>query len=482
MPPKIDKEIIVAGSESSTYVPFQAIDKDNDNDHDNGNEKDNDKSVSPPCVVVNDPRMLDADGICRNCSSDTNGEVVCCYECKGNFHATCYEVKNSRRVYFTDNVCSLSFLKSFNTNTESKQKSKRSGNFLFHCDSCVTLENLRNAADLKTHVHTLETKMSKLDADIDTIKNLLLNPATLHGLSMTAGNSSTSPTLSPVNSIPETGVPNDVTKNPWCDSNRVEKLRHPASVIVSSAGENVPLSDLKTIITENNIFVNNTFENKAGEIVITTSSQADRTKLVHSISEKFPQSNLKQPLTKLPTISISGIRDEIEPDDLYATIMKLYPDIKSLIDSGETFSVLSVRKQRNHQTEKPMFQASVRVSNAIRKLIENRDNFLSIGLYRCKVYDHFYIKRCNKCQKFGHYSAQCKAPSHVCAHCTGDHDTNSCTNKGTQSFQPSCANCKNSKRSDQQYTHSATDRSCPAYISEQHKLKHSISYYTQKNW
>ena len=446
----------------------------------NGNDNDSDVSASPPCFVVNDPRMLDADGICRNCSFDTKGEVVCCYECKSNFHATCYEMKGGKRVYFSDNVCSFSFLKSFITNTESKQKSKRSGNFMFHCDSCVTLENLRSAADLKTHVHTLETKMSKLDADIFTIKNLLLNPATFHGLSMAAG-SSTSPTISPVNSIPDNVVHN-VPENPWCDSNRVEKLRHPASVIVSDAGEKVPLSDLKTIITDNNIFVDNTFENKKGETVITLSSQADRTKLVHSISEKFPQSNLKQPITKLPTISISGIRDEIKPDDLYETIMKLYPDIKSLINSGETFSVLSVRKQRNHQTEKPLFQASVRVSNAIRKLIENRDNFLSIGLYRCKVYDHFYIKRCNKCQKFGHYSAQCKASNHVCAYCTEDHETNSCTNKATNSFQPSCANCKHSKRTDEQFTHSATDRSCPAYVSEQHKLKQSISYYTQKNW
>ena len=169
--------------------------------------------------------------------------------------------------------------------------------------------------------------------------------------------------------------------------------------------------------------------------------------------------------------------------DLNDQIMQLYPEIKSLCDAGEVFSVLSVRKQRNFSNENQFFQASVRVSNSIRKLIENRGDYLSIGLYRCKVYDHFYVKRCNQCQHFGHYQAQCKASQPVCAHCTGNHETSGCKVKEQSSFQPSCINCKRSKLSnnDQQYTHCATDRICPTYQNEQNKLKKSISYYNQKN-
>ena len=442
----------------------------------NGNDKDSDENSSPPCFVVDDPRMLSTDGICKNCSAETKGEVVCCYECKNNFHATCNESRNGKRVNLPDNVCSPSLLVSLNKNTESKLKSNCSGMFFFHCKSCVTRENFKNAADVKTHVHALETKMTSMEADIITIKNLLLAANTGN----TSSDVSKSAEVSATSSTPSSA--NFVFDNPWRDSKRVENLRHPASVIVCEDGETVPKPDLETIIKANNIIIDNTFTNRNGETVVTASSQADRVKLVEALTQRFPDSKLKQPKEKLPTVSISGIKEDIQPESLSASIMKLYPEIKSLTDSGETFSVISVRKQRNHSIDNPLFQASVRVSNSIRKLIENRDNYLSIGLYRCKVYDHFYVKRCNKCQLFGHYIAHCKASHPVCALCSDEHETNSCPNKGSSSFKPSCVNCKKSKRTDEQYTHSATDRTCPTYVSEQHKLKKSISYYTSKNW
>ena len=243
----------------------------------------------------------------------------------------------------------------------------------------------------------------------------------------------------------------------------------------------MPLTDLENIITSNSIEANNTFKNKDGHTVVTLASQANRTKLVSALKHDYPQSDLRQPKVKLPTISISGIKGEITADLLKGQIMKLYPEIQSLVESGETFTVLSVRKQRNYSDENKLHQATIRVSNCIRKFIENRDDYLSIGLYRCKIYDHFYVKRCNKCQKFGHYKAECISPVSVCSECSGNHDSLQCPEKSKVSFHPSCVNCKKSKDNSEQHTHSAADRSCPAYQSEQNKLKNSISYYTQKN-
>ena len=141
-----------------------------------------------------------------------------------------------------------------------------------------------------------------------------------------------------------------------------------------------------------------------------------------------------------------------------------------------------MKQQRNSSGVNKLYQASVRVSNSIRKFIENRDNYLSIGLYRCKVYDHFYVKRCNRCQKYGHYKAQCQASKPVCAQCSGNHDTTECPEMSKPSFQPVCVNCFNSNENSQQHTHSAADRTCPTYQLEQNKLKKSISYYAQKNF
>ena len=97
----------------------------------------------------------------------------------------------------------------------------------------------------------------------------------------------------------------------------------------------------------------------------------------------------------------------------------------------------------------------------MRKFIENRNDYLSAGLYRCKVYDHFYVKRCNKCQEFGHYRAQCKSSHSVCANCCGDHESINCEEKSKESFIPSCKNCEKSKNHSTQHDHLATDRTCP---------------------
>ena len=59
-----------------------------------------------------------------------------------------------------------------------------------------------------------------------------------------------------------------------------------------------------------------------------------------------------------------------------------------------------LRKQNKNE----LFQANVRVSNNIRKFIENNDDRVYVGFgERCKVYDHFHVKRCNNCQKYGHF-------------------------------------------------------------------------------
>ena len=164
-------------------------------------------------------------------------------------------------------------------------------------------------------------------------------------------------------------------------------------------------------------------------------------------------------------------------DEFNHTIIAVNPGLRSLVEAGETFHVLSMREQKRSVQSKRLFQASVRVSPVVRKFIEKQDDYLSIGLYRCKVYDHFYIKRCNHCQQYGHYKANCKAPTPVCGHCTGSHESESCTKKKAPDFTPSCINCKKSKNDSSMHSHSAIDRSCPTYQNEQQRLKKSIPYY-----
>ena len=153
----------------------------------------------------------------------------------------------------------------------------------------------------------------------------------------------------------------------------------------------------------------------------------------------------------------------------------MHDEIASLVDGGSVFDVLYVRPQRHGNR----FQACIRVSNEIRKFIEHLGNRLYIGMYSCNVYDHFYVKRCNNCQKYHHYLEKCKAPKPTCAKCAENHKTTDCTNCNANNFVPTCMNCKN-ERSSHSHTHEATALDCPIYKAAKDKLRLSIKFYNSK--
>ena len=154
----------------------------------------------------------------------------------------------------------------------------------------------------------------------------------------------------------------------------------------------------------------------------------------------------------------------------------MHDEIIGLADQGSVFDVLYVRPQRQGKR----FQACIRVSNEIRKFIQHLGDRLYIGMYSCNVYDHFYVKRCNNCQKYHHYQDKCKAERPNCAKCAGEHRTADCTRCQSANFVPTCINCKHEKTSFT-HTHEATSLECPTYKAAQDKLKKSISFYSSKN-
>ena len=90
------------------------------------------------------------------------------------------------------------------------------------------------------------------------------------------------------------------------------------------------------------------------------------------------------------------------------------------------------------------------------------------------MYNHFYTKRCNHCQKYGHYLADCKSVKPVCGHCSKEHETTTCPNTNRP---PTCINCVLSNISDT--NHKASDIQCPSYKNAQNKLRNSIMYYSK---
>ena len=123
-------------------------------------------------------------------------------------------------------------------------------------------------------------------------------------------------------------------------------------------------------------------------------------------------------------------------------------------------------------------QIVARVSGDIRKAIKkNRDKiFADLTTYR--VVDRFYIKRCNKCQKFGHYEKDCENEAR-CGYCCGAHSTTDCTENPEKNHELyKCINCKDAGKNPEK--HSALWHKCPTYIEMQKKMKKTIPYH-QKN-
>ena len=122
--------------------------------------------------------------------------------------------------------------------------------------------------------------------------------------------------------------------------------------------------------------------------------------------------------------------------------------------------------------------AVVRVGCKIRILIASNRNTVFIGLTACRVYDRFFVKRCNKCQDYGQYAKSCQN-SAKCGFCSGDHQSCDChLNNYSEYSSMTCVNCKMNNLPCT--GHSTFWSKCPSYLAAQVKMKKRIPYYKIK--
>ena len=119
-----------------------------------------------------------------------------------------------------------------------------------------------------------------------------------------------------------------------------------------------------------------------------------------------------------------------------------------------------------------MYQTLFSISKALRDLFENYNDKVFIGLHSCKIYERFYVKRCYRCQKYGHYIGQCSDEVLCCGKCAGNHKTTDCQVTLEQTDKHRCSNCKLANKPDK---HLVSSSSCPIFQEEQIKIKKLIS-------
>ena len=261
---------------------------------------------------------------------------------------------------------------------------------------------------------------------------------------------------------------------PWTDEGRVKKMK--ASLCIQSNGAAVDMNKVKEIATTHRIQVSKATVKENGDVYVDLPSEENREKLTPLLNdETFAVHNVVELKSKLPTISILDVKQFASKDDFVEKVMNQNPEIKALVEAGSTFSVV-YSKDPPDTGDKKFYQVVVRVSEEVRKVIKQNNNKIYVELMSYRVVDRFYVKRCNKCQKFGHYEKDCQNEE-CCGHCTGGHHTVNCEIARDDHENHECVNCKENGKD---HKHSATWYKCPMYIEMQKKLKKAIPYY-QKN-
>ena len=384
----------------------------------------------------------------------------------------------------TDVICTRSFYKQF-VSCGSGINKVGPGNFLFCCNVCLTEFEQKSSITPPDKVDIIDKRVDSIAQSMNEMKSMI---------NMLVNNN-TSP---PANNLPAQNSALSATQNLSYAS--AAALPPPAPLrkrtVLIADPPSTPDPSVSTtvnqIIKDNGIHVDKSYVNKNGKTVYVCPTDSDCNKLNSTLSTSIPHMKLHKPPDKLPTISVANLEENFTDPDPHFTgpdrflplvdaVYHSHPDIKSLADAGETLSVIMIKKQKKSPEDNPKFQPTIRVSNSIRQRIEDYGNRLYISHYSCRVYDQFHVKRCNNCQKFGHYKEDCTATSPICGHCSQDHHSDSCPEKSKEKFVPCCTNCANSSNDSSKHTHTTFDRSCPAYISEQSSLRKSIRFNTSKN-
>ena len=400
------------------------------------------------------PNTMDS-GKYQNCNRQESGKFVSCLFCKVKFHLNgCFENSD-------DDILNNSDAKSFYKAIHKIGKfSHRPGNFRFVCDPCLTHFENKETCTTNDSVQILDKRVTNLSEDVSAIKMMLTTITSSKDVST----SNCNPTASTNQA--------STSYNVWNDDTRVKSL------LVVDKDIKLQCKDIEKSVTSNGLQVSGQYVNKKGDHVFVLPSQAAREKFKNELlASGIPTNKVAEPKQKYPAISVVGIPGNFDKDSkgaLLDSILKQNPCIADLakIDNA-VFEILVIKPTKKNPN---INQAIIRLSDNIRHAIKNSGDKLFCCLSSCPVYDQLYIKRCNKCQDFGHYAKECtgSACCGVCA--SGDHETSTCSHRNNPSENVlCCVNCKKAGISD--VKHLASSISCPTYQAKQEKLKSSISYY-----
>ena len=378
---------------------------------------------------------LDNHGNCSTCGKlSIESEHVKCFSCDNLFHVVCSSSSPEEKV-------------ATKTAVESFLKGSTKKNFQFFCDGCLTSLEVNKADVNSQRINLLETKMDTIDSRLEEICAMLKSkPAKL--------------SEAPV----KPRAPPEV-KNMWNDTERLSSAKAPPSaavlVVPKTLDQRVQVENkwiVEKTVVENQIPLKETFTNRTGDLVLVCESTEQRDELKNLVHNAKQDISMTTPKAKEHSITIVGMCREYSAEEVKNLIKQQNFLIKRFAEANnldEHLKVHSVKPTRNNGEN---FQAFASVSQTLREGFKKGRDKLIIGVTSCKIYDRTQTKRCNTCQRFGHFMANCPTPENFsCGKCAGDHSTNVCS-----SVERGCVNCK--RNGTEYLSHSAFYHKCPSLL------------------
>ena len=262
------------------------------------------------------------------------------------------------------------------------------------------------------------------------------------------------------------------TQSIWHNKEKLATIKAPPqnSVLVIKNGSDAEQNDenqnkVEQTMMSNNIPITQSYKNKAGDLVMVCETKDQRDELKNLVSSTNEEIVMNAPAEKRPSITIVGLPKEYTKGEIIQMLVLQNGFIKGFANSNDInqhIEIFAVRPLKNNAN---CYQVFANVSTTLREGFQHFKNKVTIGLTTCKVYDQYHIKRCNKCQHFGHYMKDCPTPdTHVCGKCSSDHRTSDCG-----SSTPKCINCVRNKNED--CNHHALSFKCPSLKHQQELLK-----------
>ena len=407
--------------------------------------------------------QLDIQGKCQTClAKANNSEMIRCDTCQFYFHAICDSVDGN-----SDGIAKKTHL-----NLHKQASTKK--NFLWKCDRCLTISEHNEAASVKEMVKDLIDRFANLENQLQTQVSQLELQVSTHIKSQVSEEfkkltASQSEEFQKLNDSVSNKVPDPVESVPsvWNNNQKLEEIKS-ALLIKSKDGVPVNSDSVKQIMRENGIPVKKMVVTSTGDTFINLPNKQSRDKLKPLIPATNDVVELK---SKLPTVNLHDVTEDLSKDQIRQSLCSQNEVIGNLVNAGEELTVIYTRQPPHG---KDFYKVTVRVSPKIRNAMKTMGDRVYLSSGTCKIKDSFHIRRCNKCQSYGHYADKCNPTTPVaCGYCGENHKSSDCGIKARPE-EYKCCNCAVAGIAS--VDHSTFNLECPAYKIEQDKLKSSISY------